>query len=265
MSTSSENNTPLLHIADAQLRYGERILWDHLTMEVKPGELVAILGPNGVGKSTLLRAIQGLVPLSKGKITVAGKPAHLGNNAIGYIPQQKSLTNDFPIRGRDLVHLGLTGHKWGVGLPWHRKKEAQQVQNALEEVDATAFADQIVGSLSGGEQQRIRVAQALVSKPQLLLCDEPLLSLDPAQQQRFMELVDKQRNTHGTAILFVTHEINPVLPYTDRVLYLTASGHRCGTVSEVMNSETLTELYGSRITVVEVDGQLVMVGAEKYQ
>lgn len=263
MSTSSDK--PLLHLSNAQLHYGKRILWENLTMRVRRGELIAILGPNGVGKTTLLRAIQGLAPLTEGEILVAGKRAHPGNAAIGYIPQQKSITDDFPIRGRDLVHLGLTGHKWGVGLPWHRKKEAAQVEHALAEVDATAFADQVVGSLSGGEQQRIRVAQALVSNPQLLLCDEPLLSLDPAQQHRFMELLDHQRKTRGMAVLFVTHEINPVLPYVDRVLYLTASGHRCGTVSEVMNSETLTELYGSRITVAEVGGQLVMVGAEAYR
>lgn len=261
MSISHE---PLLVVKDTQLRYGSRVLWDELTMSVQPGELIAILGPNGVGKTTLLHAIQGLTPLSKGHINVAGKAAHPGNSAIGYIPQLKSMPDDFPIRGRDLVHLGLTGHRWGVGLPWRRKHENALVEEALAEVDATAFADQIVGSLSGGEQQRIRVAQALVADPQLLLCDEPLLSLDPAQQQRFMELVDRLRKTRGAAVLLVTHEINPVLPYADRVLYLTDSGHRCGTVDEVMTSDTLTELYGSPITVAEVGGKLVMVKAEAH-
>lgn len=261
MSPNS-GHLPVLDIRDARLDYGARRLWENLTLALQPGELVAVLGPNGVGKTSLLRAVQGLTPLSAGTIRVAGKAARPGNPAVGYIPQQKPLAADFPVCGRDLVALGLTGHKWGIGMPWKTRARRTRVDEALASVDASAFADRPVGALSGGEQQRIRVAQALVSHPQILLCDEPLLSLDPGQQQRLMELLREQCTQRNMAILLVTHEINPVLPYTDRILYLTDSGHRCGTVDEVMTSKSLSELYGSPITVAEVGGQLITVGTE---
>lgn len=240
-----------------------RTLWTDLDIEVQPGEFIAILGPNGSGKTTLLRAILGLTPLTRGSALVNGEPVRRGLSSVGYIPQQRTLDADLPMRGRDLIQMGIDGHKWGWAGLSSRRRNRQLVDEAIAEVGAEAFADRAVGTLSGGEQQRIRAAQALVSNPAVLLCDEPLLSLDLTQQKRVVELIARQARVHRTAVLFVTHEINPILPYVDRVLYLTDAGHRIGPVDEVMTSETLTALFHSPITVAHVAGQIVVVGTEE--
>ena len=165
------------------------------------------------------------------------------------------------LRGRDLVGFGVDGTRWGIGLRG-RKQRRTRVDAALAEVRATQYADSPVGLLSGGEQQRLRIAQALTKDPAALLCDEPLASLDLRNQRTVVDLLDARLESSRTAILFVTHEINPVLPFVDRVLYLVDGAFRMGTVDEVMNSATLTELYGSRVDVAEVGGRLVVIGGD---
>jgi zinc/manganese transport system ATP-binding protein len=253
--------TPTVSLRAATVRLGERVLWDGLDLDIEAGEFVAVLGPNGSGKTTLMRVLLGLQPLSSGSALVAGRAPRRGSGAIGYIPQQKPLTEDLPLRGRDLVGLGLDGHRLGLGLR-RRAERARRVRQALAEVDATGYADAPVGRLSGGEQQRLRVAQALVGDPDLLLCDEPLLSLDLAHQRIVTSLIDRRRRAADTAVLFVTHEINPVLPLVDRVLYLVDGRFRIGPTDEVMTSEVLSELYRTEVDVLRVRGRLVVVGAE---
>ncbi len=221
-------------------------LWHDLNLHVEAGEFIAILGSNGVGKSTLLNAIMGTRKLTAGSATV--------NGTIGYIPQQRMFDPTLPIRAKDLVGLGVSH-----GVVKNRRPSPGKVEASLEAVGATHLAKRRLGELSGGQQQSIRQAQALASDPSLLLCDEPLLSLDLRAQKRTVELLDRRRTEHGTAILFVTHSINPILQVTDRVLYLTPHGHTLGTVSDVMNSERLSELYRTDVKVVEVDGKLVVV------
>jgi zinc/manganese transport system ATP-binding protein len=244
------------------MRFGERTLWSGLDLDIASGEFVAVLGPNGSGKTTLLRALLGLQPLAQGRILVTGRPARRGGGDISYIPQQKSAPEDLPLRGRDLVGLGLDGHRIGLGLRGRRER-ACKVHDALTAVGATAYAAAPVGRLSGGEQQRLRVAQALVGDPRVLLCDEPLLSLDLAHQRIVTQLVDRRRREAGTAVLFVTHEINPVLPLVDRVLYLVDGRFRVGTPDEVMTSETLSHLYRTDVEVLRVRDRLVVIGAEE--
>ncbi|WP_048555546.1 metal ABC transporter ATP-binding protein, partial [Nostocoides japonicum] len=197
-------------------------------------------------------------PLAAGRIEVAGRPAGRSNRDIGYIQQQRRLDARTPLRARDVVRQGLDGHRWGIArpgrVPWGR------VRAALAAVDATNHADVPVGLLSGGEQQRVRVAQAIVADPALLLCDEPLLSLDVSSQQTIAGLVDRRRREHGTAVLFVTHEINPILPYVDRILYLVDGRFRLGTPAEVLTSETLSELYRSPVEVIRRDGLVLVAG-----
>ena len=246
--------TPPISFSGATLAIGDRVLWRDLDLDVEPGEFIAVLGPNGSGKTTLLRAILGQVPLRSGTLTVDGR--------LGYVPQQHSGDSDLmALRGRDLVGFGVDGTRWGLGLLGRRRRTAL-VDEAIAEVDATAFADQAVGLLSGGEQQRLRVAQALTNDPDVLLCDEPLSSLDLRNQRTVVDLLEARRASRDTAILFVTHEINPVLPFVDRVLYLVDGRFRIGTVAEVMNSATLSELYRSRIDVAEVAGRLVVIGGD---
>ncbi len=252
---------PAVSLRGASLRFGERTLWEGLDLDVAPGEFVAVLGPNGSGKTTLLRVLLGLQPLHAGEVAVAGRAPTRGSRAIGYVPQQKALPEDLTLRATDLVGLGLDGHRWGTGVR-HRAERRERVRAALESVGATRYANAPVGRLSGGEQQRLRVAQALVGDPSVLLCDEPLLSLDLAHQQVVTSLIEQRRRTADTAVLFVTHEINPVLPLVDRVLYLVDGRFRVGHPDEVMTSESLSELYGTEVDVLRVRGRLVVVGAE---
>ena len=189
---------PILDIRRAGLSLGGRTLWSDLDLTVQPGEFVAVLGANGSGKTSLLRAILGQLPVDSGEILLQGKPVHRGDRAIGYIPQQRIMPAGTALRGRDLVSLGLGGHRWGV--PWPSRRSRETVDALIESVGATAYADLPVGVLSGGEQQRLRVGQALASDPALLLCDEPLSSLDLHHQRGVAELIDKGLHERGTAV-----------------------------------------------------------------
>jgi zinc/manganese transport system ATP-binding protein len=255
----SVSRTPAVELRGARLAYGDRTLWSGLDLSVEQGEFIAVLGPNGSGKTSLLKVLLGQLPLSEGTATIAGTPARTGNSHVGYVPQQKTMDEGLPLRGRDLVGLGVDGHRWGTGFRSRRSRRTI-VDDAIDQVGARAFADAPVGSLSGGEQQRLRVAQALVGDPKVLLCDEPLLSLDLANQHRVSDLINQRRLGHDTAVLFVTHEINPILPLVDRVLYLVDGRFRIGTAAEVMTSEVLSELYQTDVEVLHVRGRLVVVG-----
>jgi len=257
-------STPALSLRGAGVRFGERALWQGLDLDIAPGEFVAVLGPNGSGKTTLVRVLLGLLPLSSGEVQVAGAPPQRGSPTIGYVPQQKALDPDLPLRGRDLVGLGLDGHRLGLGLRGRRERRTR-VDAALAAVGGTESADAPVGRLSGGEQQRLRVAQALVGDPAVLLCDEPLLSLDLAHQHTVTRLIDERRRAAATAVLFVTHDINPVLPLVDRVLYLVEGRFRVGPVDDVLTSSVLSELYRTEVDVLRVRGRLVVVGAGEHQ
>ena len=250
---------PAIRLRDAALRLGGRILWNDLSVEVAAGEFVAVLGPNGAGKTSLLKVLLGLENLTAGTVEVCGQAPRRGSNLVGYVPQQKSFDRDLPLRGRDLVRLGLDGHRWGVGLP-HRGAAAA-VARAIASVGATAYADGPIGLLSGGEQQRLRIAQALLGDPRVLLADEPLLSLDLQHQQEVSALIDARRRDAGTAVVFVSHEVNPILPMVDRVLYLAGGRWAIGTPDEVMTSGRLSDLYGTDVDVLRVRGRIVVIGA----
>jgi zinc/manganese transport system ATP-binding protein len=259
MSESVSSDQPTVVLRGAGLALGGRPLWQHLDLTVAPGEFVAVLGPNGSGKTSLMRVLLGLNPLASGSVQVCGAPPRRGSSNIGYIPQQKSIDRDLPIRGIDLVRLGLDGHRWGIGLP--NQKRRRRVDEAIASVGATDYAGLSIGNLSGGEQQRLRVAQALVGDPQLLLCDEPLLSLDLKHQREVVELIDTQRRASAISVLFVTHEINPIMSVVDRVVYLVETRWAIGTPAEIFTSAKLSELYQTDVEVLEVGGRIVVVGA----
>lgn len=250
---------PTVRLRDATLRFGEREVWGGLDLDVAPGEFLAVLGPNGSGKTSLLRVLLGLYRLDRGSVEVCGREPRRGSRLVGYIPQQKSFDRDVPVRGRDLVRMGFDGHRWGFG--WFGGAARAEVDRAIAAVGASDYADAPLGLLSGGEQQRLRIAQALLGDPQVLLCDEPLLSLDLRHQQEASALIDRRRRESGTSVLFVTHEINPILPMVDRVLYLVGARWACGTPDEVMTGMTLSELYGAQIDVLRVRDRIVVVGA----
>lgn len=246
------SNQSVVELTGARLSFGDRVLWDRLDLTVRRGEFIAVLGPNGTGKTSLLKVLLRRQPLTAGRMTTTG--------AIGYVPQHRSLDTGLTLRGRDLVGLGYDGHRWGFAGPRQRAARRAVVTQALCQVDGAHLADAPVSVMSGGELQRVRIAQALASDPTLLLCDEPLLNLDPANARLVSGLIDQRRREADTAVLFVTHEVNPVLPYVDRVLYLVDGRFRIGSVSDVMTSQTLSELYRADIQVAQVGGQYVVVG-----
>ncbi len=245
----------IVSLADARLAFGDRVLWDHLDLAVAAGDFIAVLGPNGTGKTSLLKVLLGQVPLSGGTALLDGRRIRSGSGRIGYVPQHRPIDPEVVLRGRDLVELGIDGGSWGC-LPLRsadRARRREAVLEALRQVNGEHLADVRAGLMSGGELQRVRIAAALASDPMLLLCDEPLLTLDPANAELVSALIDRRRRVAGTAVIVVTHEVNPILPYVDRVLYLVDGRSRIGTVEQVMTSETLSELYGADIDVVKVN------------
>ncbi len=253
-------STPPVVLHGASVRLGQRTLWSGLDLTVSDGEFLAVLGPNGTGKTTLLKVLLGLVPLAEGTVRVNGAAPHRGNPALGYVPQQQSFDRTLPVRGRDLVRFGVDGHRWG---PARRARATRRrVDAALQAVGAADYADAPVGLLSGGEQQRLRIAQALLGDPTVLLCDEPLLALDLASQRSVTRLIDERRREAGTPVIFVTHEVNPVLPYVDRILYLVRGRFAIGAPTEILTSERLSSLYGIDVDVVKVRDRYLVVSAE---
>jgi zinc/manganese transport system ATP-binding protein len=230
------------------------------TFSIEQGECVALLGPNGSGKTTMLRVILGQLTPTAGQVTVLGAPPQPGNRAIGLVPQRRELVSELSIRSRDLVLLGINGYRWGFGRA--RPAELRQMARALQAVGALDFADEPVGSLSGGQQQRVFIAQALVDDVQVLLLDEPLASLDLRSQHEIVALISAIHRSRGVTTLIVTHDLNPMISMIDRVLYFLDGHPRCGSIAEVVNADLLSRLYGTAIHVLRtVEGDLFIRGA----
>ena len=252
---------------DAAVQIAGRTIWSQVNLRVAQGEFLAVLGPNGVGKSTLVKAVLGLVGLSAGTVTVLGQPAGQSGRQIGYLPQRRSFDAGLRVRGVDIVGLGSDGERWGVPLPLgtrflpSRRAAALRVREVIELVGATAFAGRPIGQISGGEQQRLLIAQALVKRPRLLVLDEPLDSLDLPSQASVAALISRICREQQVTVMLVAHDVNPILPYLDRVAYVARGGAVCGTPDEVIRSEILTELYRTPVEVLRAsDGRLVVVG-----
>ena len=225
------------------------------------GEFTGIIGPNGAGKTTLLRVILGLVEPSGGRVLVEGEPLHNKSKAaLGYVPQKLVIDPDMPLRARDVVSLGLDGYRLGFGFPSRQRREL--VEAALADVGAAGYADARVGELSGGEQQRVLIAHALISRPKLLLLDEPLANLDLRSEQEIVAVLGKLAREHDIAVLLSAHDMNPLLGVMDRIVYV-ANGHAAsGPTDEVVTSEGLTRLYGHHVDVVRVHDRVLVVAGE---
>lgn len=239
---------------------GREILHD-VRFGVRPGELTGLIGSNGAGKTTILRAVLGLVTPTSGRVLIDGRPRAHRNRSVGYVPQKIALDPDMPLRSRDLVALGLDGHRLGVSLPSRHRREV--VDEMLDAVGATAFADSRVGTLSGGEQQRVLVAHALVSRPRLLLLDEPLANLDIRSEQEVVELLARIAKEQNLAVLISAHDLNPVLPVVDRVVYVAHGRVASGTTDEVVRTEVLSELYGHHVDVLRLHGRILVVAGRE--
>jgi zinc/manganese transport system ATP-binding protein len=264
----SSTGTPAVLLRGASIRRGGKLVLADVELTVGRGEFVAVLGPNGAGKSTLMSSILGLLPLASGELTVLGGAAGAARPLIGYLPQRHAFDESTRVRGLDVVWLGLDGARWGLpvsvsaGGRARRRAARARVRDAIALVGATAFAHRAIGELSGGEQQRLLIAQALVSDPELLILDEPLDSLDLPNQTEVAALLDRIRTVQGVTVLLVAHDINPLLGYLDRVIYLAGGRALAGEVEEVITASKLSELYEAPIEVLRTSGgRLVVVGA----
>jgi zinc/manganese transport system ATP-binding protein len=252
-------------LSGATAARGGRPVWSDVDLTVRRGEFVAVLGPNGAGKSTFLDVVLGLLPLASGQVGVLGTAPRAARSRIGYLPQRRTFDAATRIRGIDIVRLGLDGARWGLPLPpalsASARRAAARVEEMIELVGAGAYAERPIGTLSGGEQQRLLIAQALVRGPELLLLDEPLDSLDLSNQGAVASLVQRICRTQGVTVVLVAHDVNPILGYLDRVVYF-AGGHGVeGPPREVIDGATLSRLYGAPIEVAETaSGRLVVVG-----
>jgi zinc/manganese transport system ATP-binding protein len=249
----------------AAVRHDRQTVWSGVDLSIEPGAFVAVLGPNGAGKTTLVKAILGVQPLTEGTVRVFGRRVRRGNDEIGYLPQRRQFDPDLRIRGIDLVRLGLDGNRWGVPLPlWARLRGGEadrRVREAVEMVGAEAYARRPLGELSGGEQQRLLIAQALVTGASMLLLDEPLESLDLNSQQAISGLVQSICRRQRVTVVMVAHDVNPFLPYLDQVVYIAHGQVLAGSPRDVIRSETLSRLYGVPIEVLRTrDDRLLVVG-----
>jgi zinc/manganese transport system ATP-binding protein len=250
---------PILEVDRVSVTLAGRQILDEVSFRIGAGQFTGLIGPNGAGKTTLLRVILGLQRAS-GEVSVLGQRRSLRRQPIGYVPQKLLLDPDMPMRARDLVALGADGERYGLRLPSRQRTEA--VREMLHAVDADQFADARVGNLSGGEQQRVLIAQALISRPRLLLLDEPLANLDLRSSQEIVALLARIAREQQIAVLLSAHEMNPLLPVLDRVVYLAAGRAASGPVDEVITTETLSRLYGHHVEVLHVQGRVLVVAGD---
>jgi len=246
-----------LAVEGVSVRLGGREVLHDVRFSIRAGEFVGLIGSNGAGKTTLLRVILGLQKPSAGQVRF-GDAARAGRSrAVGYVPQKIELDPDMPLRARDLVGLGIDGHRFGIPVPSRGRRAL--VDETLRAVGAAAFADARVGTLSGGEQQRVMIAHALIGKPRMLLMDEPLANLDIRSEQEIVSLLARISKERRIAVLISAHEINPLLPVMDRVVYMAAGRAASGTTGEVIRPEVLTRLYGHHVDVIHLHGRVLVV------
>lgn len=242
------------------IRLGGHDILREVNAEIHRGEFIGVFGPNGAGKSTLMRCLLGLVPLASGHLSVFGEPPGRMNREIGYLPQSRAHLENTAFSARALVAAVEGGSRWG--MPWHSRAARAEIERAIALAGAEDYANRPFSVLSGGERQRIMLAQALIGRPSLLILDEPLASLDPRNQLRLIECVAKIKATTGATILFVAHDLNPLIGVMDRVIYVAGGKAAIGSSDDVISSEALSKLYGTEINVIRSDGRIFIVAAE---
>ncbi len=256
-ASSARTPSPILELDGVEVWMCGREILNGVRFRVDRGELVGLIGSNGAGKTTIFRVVLGLLAPNAGRVLIAGRPQAHRNESVGYVPQKIALDPDMPLRSRDLVGLGLDGHRLGISLPSRRRREL--VDEMLHAVDAMDFADARVGTLSGGEQQRVMIAHALVSRPKLLLLDEPLANLDLRSEQEVVDLLARLAKEQKLAVLISAHDLNPVLPVVDRVVYVAHGRVASGTTDEVVTTEVLSSLYGHHVDVLRLHGRVLVL------
>jgi zinc/manganese transport system ATP-binding protein len=249
----------LLRLDGVGVRLGGREILGDVSLAIRAGEFTGLIGPNGAGKTTLLRVVLGLQPVTRGSVLIDGSPRAGRDASIGYVPQKLAIEPDMPLRVRDVVSLGLDGHKFGIRLPSRARREL--VSDMLTAVGAQRYANARVGELSGGEQQRVMIAHALISRPRLLLLDEPLANLDISSEQGIISVLARLARAERIAVLLSAHDMNPLMPVMDRIVYVAAGRVAVGRTDEVVQPAVLSRLYGQHVDVIRVHGRVLVVAA----
>jgi zinc/manganese transport system ATP-binding protein len=263
LTTNLGEEDEVLRLDAISVWLGGRQVLDQVSFSLRGGEVTGLIGSNGAGKTTIFRVILGLQSSSSGTVWVASHSGEGARPQIGYVPQNVPLDPDMPLRARDVVALGLDGHRLGVPLPSRRRREL--VDEMLRAVDAERFADSRVGRLSGGEQRRVLIAHALISQPRLLLLDEPLINLDIRSEQEVVELLSRVAREQRIAVLISAHDMNPLIPVMNRIVYLAAGRAASGTTDEVVRTEVLSQLYGHQVDVIRVRGRVLVVSGPEAE
>jgi zinc/manganese transport system ATP-binding protein len=262
-SALSTGEQTVIRATDLAVGYGTHTVWSDAEFSIQRGSFTAVLGPNGSGKSTLFKLVLGQLAPAAGDLTVFGARPKAGDSRIGYIPQTSVFDPDFSIRGRDFVGLGVDGYRWGVATTGAAAK-GKLVADAIESVEASGYADRPMGRLSGGEQQRLLLAHGLVGRPQLLLMDEPLSHLDVRNQGAIVQLVSRFVRERELTVVLIAHDVNPLLPHIDNVLYIAKGKTAVGPPSEIINSATLSAIYSAPIDVLtDRHGRVFVTGLEE--
>jgi len=249
----------LLRLDRVEVRLGGREILKDVSLTIGPGEFTGLIGPNGAGKTTLLRVILGLQPVTSGSVLLDGAPRPARDASIGYVPQKLAIDPDMPLRVRDVVSLGLDGNRFGIPLPSRARRA--RVAGMLAAVGAEQYADARIGELSGGEQQRVMIAHALISRPRLLLLDEPLANLDISSEQSIVSVLARLTRAEGVAVLLSAHDMNPLMPVMDRIVYVAGGRVAVGSTDEVVQPTVLSRLYGRHVDVIRVHGRILVVAA----
>lgn len=252
--------TIALSISDLGITIGGHRILHGVNAEIQAGEFIGIFGPNGAGKTTLMRALLGLCPISSGEILLFGKPPGKRQHGIGYMPQHSSCPEGMALSSRALVTAVRNGEKWG--LPWTSSVAMREVSRALDLAGAASYADRPFSVLSGGEKRRVMLAQSLIDQPRLLVLDEPLAGLDPKNQMLLVERVAQIQKETGATVLFIAHDVNPLLGVMDRVFYMAGGSAALGTIEEVITGPALSALYGLEVDVIRAGNRLFIVNSE---
>ena len=254
---SHTHATSAVELNHVTLQLGRRAVLRDVSLSVRPGEFIGVLGPNGAGKTTLMRAILGLLPPTHGELRVFGRTPQEGDSKIGYLPQLRTVLPDLRVRGVDFIGSSLNGHR--LGLPSLTRAERKAIEATLDDVGARELGARPLNEMSGGERQRLLLAQALLGNPRLLLLDEPLIMLDARHQEIAIDVVRKVCRERGITVLFSAHELNQLIGALDRVLYLGHGQAVLGTVDEVVTAPVLSRLYGTDIDVVRANGHIFVL------